>query len=202
VFAKKPRNERLEKAVHVEQESVQPDPATLFIERHTLAAEQQLYERDCRLVRSSAAVHRTPSFCHWRLVERLRRDRRLEDLTDPPDMPFQRAINCEIRGETETGEQYAIEQRVFAARVMHTWKCRLSALSDVEVACEVNSSARAGEVGANTFVFAVNATLEQFAGFGCELLDDQVLEAPRRRREICRPVKIEVSQTVGIAKKA
>jgi hypothetical protein len=137
-----------------------------------VAAEQQLYKRECRLVRVRAAVHRTPSFCHCRRVERLRYDRSAEDLADPPNMPFQRAISCEIRSEMETGEQYAIEQRVFTARVMHTWQCRLSALSDVEVACEVNSTARAGDVSAGTFVIAVNAALQQFAGFGHELLDE------------------------------
>ena len=61
MLAKKPRNERLEKAIHIEQEAFQPDPAALLIERDTLAAEQQLYERECRLVRGSPAVHRTPA---------------------------------------------------------------------------------------------------------------------------------------------
>ena len=115
-------------------------------------------------------------------------------------MRFQLAIGCEISGEEETGEQYAIEQCVFAARVVHAWQRCLGALGGADVAREVNSTTGTCEVGVDAFVVAVNAAFQQFAGFGCELLDEQVLEVPLRRWEFRRVIKIEMTQAICVAK--
>ena len=63
-------------------------------------------------------------------------------------------------------------------------ECRLSALSRAGITREVNSTARTCKVASGAFVIAVYASFEQFAGFGRELLYEQVLKAPLRRCEI------------------
>ena len=61
------------------------------------------------------------------------------------NMRFQVRIGCESSGKIEASEQHAIEQRVFAARVVHLER-RLGVLGGSDVAREVNSTSGVGQV--------------------------------------------------------
>ena len=86
-----------------------------------------------------------------------------------------------------------MSRSVLDARVVYARERFGVALSSVKVAREVNSTARAGEVGTRVLVITVDTALKEFADLGCKLLDDQVLKAASRSSKMRRRIAIKVS---------